>query len=33
MLKLERLQKGSNADGFVATVALAVDPEATPVTF
>jgi protocatechuate 3,4-dioxygenase beta subunit len=30
MVTLERLQKGSNADGFIATVTLAVDPEATP---
>lgn len=30
MVALERLQKGSNAGGFAATVTLAVDPEATP---
>lgn len=30
MVSLTRLQKGSNADGFLATVTLAVDPEATP---
>jgi protocatechuate 3,4-dioxygenase beta subunit len=30
MVKLARLKKGSNADGFVAAVTLAVDPEATP---
>ena len=33
MLNLERLQKGTNAGGFVADVVLAVHPEATPVTF
>jgi protocatechuate 3,4-dioxygenase beta subunit len=33
MLGLERLQKGSNAEGFVADVVLAVDPEATPSAF
>jgi protocatechuate 3,4-dioxygenase beta subunit len=33
MLTLERLQKSSNAAGFVADVVLAVDPEATPVAF
>jgi protocatechuate 3,4-dioxygenase beta subunit len=33
MLGLERLQKGSNAAGFVADVVLAVDPEATPSAF
>jgi protocatechuate 3,4-dioxygenase beta subunit len=33
MLGLERLQKGSNAEGFVADVVLAVDPEATPAAF
>jgi protocatechuate 3,4-dioxygenase beta subunit len=33
MLSLERLQKGSNAGGFVADVVLAVDPDATPVAF
>jgi protocatechuate 3,4-dioxygenase beta subunit len=30
ILKLARLRNGSNADGFLATIALAVDPEATP---
>ena len=30
MVQLARLKKGSNADGFVAKVTLAVDPEATP---
>jgi protocatechuate 3,4-dioxygenase beta subunit len=30
MVILTRLQQGSNADGFLATVTLAVDPEATP---
>jgi protocatechuate 3,4-dioxygenase beta subunit len=30
MLDLVRLEKGSNAAGFVATVTLAVDPDATP---
>ena len=30
VLDLERLQKGSDAGGFLATVTLAVDPEATP---
>jgi protocatechuate 3,4-dioxygenase beta subunit len=30
MVTLTRLKKGSNADGFLATVTLAVDPEATP---
>jgi protocatechuate 3,4-dioxygenase beta subunit len=30
LVKLERLKKGSNADGFVAAATLAVDPEATP---
>jgi protocatechuate 3,4-dioxygenase beta subunit len=29
-LELARLEKGSNAAGFLATVTLAVDPEATP---
>lgn len=33
MLGLERLQKGSNSEGFVADVVLAVDPDATPVEF
>ncbi|HET9129755.1 MAG TPA: intradiol ring-cleavage dioxygenase [Terriglobia bacterium] len=33
MMHLERLQKGSNAGGFVADVVLAVDPAATPVVF
>jgi protocatechuate 3,4-dioxygenase beta subunit len=33
MLSLERLQKGSNAGGFVADVVLAVDPDAIPVAF
>jgi hypothetical protein len=33
MLTLERLQKGSNAGGFVADVVLAVDPQATPRAF
>jgi protocatechuate 3,4-dioxygenase beta subunit len=33
MLTLERLQKGSNAGGFVADVVLAVDAEATPAVF
>ena len=33
MLSLDRLQKGSNAGGFVADVVLAVDPEATPAAF
>ena len=32
MLNLERIEKRSNAGGFVATIALAVDPEATPAT-
>ena len=30
MVGLSRLRDGSNADGFLATVTLAVDPEATP---
>ncbi len=30
ILKLARLKNGSNADGFLATITLAVDPEATP---
>jgi protocatechuate 3,4-dioxygenase beta subunit len=30
MVKLERLTRGSNAGGFLATVTLAVDPDATP---
>jgi len=30
MVTLARLKNGSNADGFLATVTLAVDPEATP---
>jgi protocatechuate 3,4-dioxygenase beta subunit len=30
MVQLARLKKGSNADGFLAKVTLAVDPEATP---
>jgi hypothetical protein len=30
MLELVRLEKGSNAAGFLATVTLAVDPQATP---
>lgn len=30
MVGLDRLRNGSNADGFLATVTLAVDPEATP---
>jgi protocatechuate 3,4-dioxygenase beta subunit len=30
MLNLARLTKGSNADGFLATVTLAIDPDATP---
>ena len=33
MVKLERLQNGTNAGGFVATIALAVDPQATPRVF
>jgi protocatechuate 3,4-dioxygenase beta subunit len=33
MLSLERLQKGSNAGGFVADVVLAVDPDARPAAF
>jgi protocatechuate 3,4-dioxygenase beta subunit len=33
MMHLERLQKGSNAGGFVADVVLAVNPEATPAVF
>jgi protocatechuate 3,4-dioxygenase beta subunit len=33
MLTLERLQKGTNAGGFIADIVLAVDPEATPVAF
>jgi protocatechuate 3,4-dioxygenase beta subunit len=32
MLNMARLKSGSNADGFLATVTLAVDPEATPAT-
>ena len=32
MLSLSRLTKGTNADGFVGTVTLAVDPDATPAT-
>ena len=30
MVSLTRLEKGSDAGGFLATVTLAVDPEATP---
>jgi protocatechuate 3,4-dioxygenase beta subunit len=30
IVNLERLQKGTNDGGFLATIALAVDPEATP---
>ena len=30
MLRMERVRSGSNAEGFVATVTLAIDPEATP---
>jgi len=30
MVSLERIGNGSNPDGFLATVTLAVDPEATP---
>jgi len=30
MLSLERIEKGTNEGGFVATIAMAVDPEATP---
>ena len=30
MLQIDRVRKGSNAEGFVATVTLAVDPDATP---
>jgi protocatechuate 3,4-dioxygenase beta subunit len=30
ILKLARLKNGSNADGFVATITLAINPEATP---
>jgi len=30
MLSMTRLKAGSNADGFLATVTLAVDPEAAP---
>jgi protocatechuate 3,4-dioxygenase beta subunit len=30
MVQVERNKKGSNAEGFIATVTLAIDPEATP---
>jgi protocatechuate 3,4-dioxygenase beta subunit len=30
LVRLERIRKGSDAEGFVATVTLAVDPDATP---
>jgi protocatechuate 3,4-dioxygenase beta subunit len=30
MVRLERIRRGSDAEGFVATVTLAIDPEATP---
>jgi protocatechuate 3,4-dioxygenase beta subunit len=30
MVNLTRLSKGSNAEGFLATVTLAIDPDATP---
>lgn len=33
LMKLSRLQKGTNAGGFLATVTLAVDPTATPAVF
>ncbi len=33
MLKLARLQKGSDASGFLATATVAVDPAATPAVF
>jgi protocatechuate 3,4-dioxygenase beta subunit len=33
MMALDRLQKGSNADGFLADIVLAVDPDATPGVF
>jgi protocatechuate 3,4-dioxygenase beta subunit len=33
IVKLERLQNGSNAAGFVATIAVAVNPSATPRVF
>jgi hypothetical protein len=30
LLNMTRLKTGSNANGFLATVTLAVDPDATP---
>lgn len=30
MVRIERIRSGSNAEGFVATATLAIDPEATP---
>jgi protocatechuate 3,4-dioxygenase beta subunit len=30
LMRLERVSRGSDAEGFIATVTLAVDPEATP---
>jgi len=33
MMTLDRLQKGSNAGGFLADIVVAVDPDATPARF